>query len=435
MPTSYYVGFSEAVASSLIQNPEGSLKFTQNTFTSAQYASSPAAFASFLSLGLSTPVPLVYSAISISNAGVAHKGKAPFTSLVTCNDTAAVKTIINGLKKGIDVDMSCNGARWLYKDQSVFAGSLSSSTSASAFASSPTNSRFTDAQFYERVHSRSFTQVAAVGTPRAPKKVLCVGCSTGTGKCYSSDAHTIVLGSSLLCGAGVKYTKATTLMGVTQSALAPPTVPVTNYVVLSAEKNNITATVNVTAFAPGGTLYCAAFISAKLPASGLASVGDVKNSPSVVTSSFSLTQTSTFVEFITIKKLVAASTYTVFCYAEDSIGNGQNKADVIALNQTITTACCRSVSMTNTPAYIYDSASSLKGVNPLQITFSFSLGSAPSQTLILTPLFFAASGTWSTANPLPISTIAANPANFSFTSTSIAVTGSFRISADAGSYR
>jgi hypothetical protein len=181
-----------------------------------------------------------------------------------------------------------------------------------------------------------------------------------------------------------------------------------------------------------GYLFCVAMVNGSAPSS----IGSIKalslsDDPSMrgilkdypIGSAFPLSSSVTF------EGLVALQAYAIYCYVETSLGTGSLLSEVLRTRIVQTTACCKTLTFTNSPVFIFGDvrkyiASGLKST----YIFEYSLSSAPLKSLQVTPVF--------SLNGLVSTDVVATPSNSNFTSKS-QLTGQFFLSASSeisGSY-
>ena len=140
----------------------------------------------------------------------------------------------------------------------------------------------------------------------------------------------------------------------------------------------------------GGKLYCTALFYDISPSSigaiksslldGMSSRGSSVSVPTG--SSYPLTLP------LSIAGLSAVQGYSVYCYAETSMGNGVALERVKSVRAFVTTACCKSVTFTNAPAYVYLDVQKYNSSSSALFVFSFSLSSSPASTMVVTPTIY-----------------------------------------------
>ena len=173
---------------------------------------------------------------------------------------------------------------------------------------------------------------------------------------------------------------------------APSTTPVpvsvSSIALLHAGRTNVTITVNLTTSlnmpgsAPGNILYCIGLGSSSTPTS----IGAVKSASfdgSISAGAFvAVPRFSTFsyMQKVKLDGLVALQSYAIFCYAESPQGLGTDLASVISKKLSVETSCCKTLSFTNAPKFLYAGSSSY--------IFTYSLSAAPSNIVSVTPSIY-----------------------------------------------
>ena len=89
-----------------------------------------------------------------------------------------------------------------------------------------------------------------------------------------------------------------------------------------------------------------------------------------------------------ISGLFALETYSVFCYAETASGAGDSLEAVLGTITPATTACCKPITFTNSPAYVYSDVTKYSSSSSSLFVFKYQLSSAPVGSLIVTPQFY-----------------------------------------------
>ena len=84
---------------------------------------------------------------------------------------------------------------------------------------------------------------------------------------------------------------------------------------------------------------------------------------------------------VTIEGLAAVQKYSILCGAQSVFGVTSSASDIVNSVVNVTTTCCRSVSLTSAPSYLYADGAQNIGKN----VFTFSLSSLPDQDLFVTP--------------------------------------------------
>jgi hypothetical protein len=177
-----------------------------------------------------------------------------------------------------------------------------------------------------------------------------------------------------------------------------------------------------------GFLYCVATTNGSAPSSigsVKAPVSDVASWKNFVTT-FPIGSTFPLTSSVTFTGLVALQAYAMYCYVETSLGTGNLLSEVLGTKTVQTTACCKTITFTNSPTFIFGDVKKYT-VSSTKTTyiFTYSLSSAPLKSLQVAPVF-RLNGVVSTA-------IVATPSasNFSSISQLSLLTGQFFLSASS----
>ncbi len=185
--------------------------------------------------------------------------------------------------------------------------------------------------------------------------------------------------------------------------------------VVLSDKTRSTITLSVTYASANyaGTIYCAAFVAGYVPpADGFRA--------QVITSGFADAFIAGDTEsIITISGLKSVVAYDTYCVATNVAGFQSLRPDAIATYLQTTTACCKLLTFTKPPAFVYGDVT--KYTSFTLPKFDFALSSNPATGVQITPTVRDSAGN-------VVSTVTVQPASFSFTATS-ALTGSFYLSA------
>ena len=92
---------------------------------------------------------------------------------------------------------------------------------------------------------------------------------------------------------------------------------------------------------------------------------------------------------MTISDLDALQKYAIYCYAETSSGSGNSLKAVIATKVSATTACCKSITFTNAPPFVYSNVSRYRESSRSLFVFTYILSAPPIGVLQVTPLFYS----------------------------------------------
>ena len=187
---------------------------------------------------------------------------------------------------------------------------------------------------------------------------------------------------------------------------------------VAPQKNSIIVTANVSSVI--GSLYCTALS----PATTLLTAITVQTTGSGVT-----VFTGGLVN-VTISGLQPQTAYSVYCYTADLNANYMPLAAVLATQTNVTTACCRSVLYTSFSSQIL---AYVAGSGTVDTTYQLALDSQPptAVTINITAVPMVCSGGFLTNG-----TVAIYPSSFTFSPTSLTLTGNFilRGSSEGGCY-
>lgn len=144
-------------------------------------------------------------------------------------------------------------------------------------------------------------------------------------------------------------------------------------------KTRATITLNMT-LSPvpvyAGTVYCTAVQSPEI----ISQLAEVLVSG--FTKSFVVGQRRVSV---TISNLVPLTTYNVYCTVVNTLKNGNPLLQVLSTAQKVTTSCCRILSFSRAPYFVYTTS-----MRALSYQYTYSLDSAPSANLTVTPVLYNA---------------------------------------------
>ena len=217
--------------------------------------------------------------------------------------------------------------------------------------------------------------------------------------------------------------------------LSPSTAPTDEPILLTASattRSSIVLAVTLNSPQPtagqssGGTVFCVALRGDEAPSS----IGAIKSSLFDGSSSRGAYVPVPFgAEYpvklpVTIGGLSAVQAYSVYCYAETSIGTGPSLESVLRTRVAATTSCCRAITFTNSPAYVYSDVKKYTALREALFVFSYSLPSLPatSASMIVTPIVYE--------NGVISRSVTAYPRSIEFKSTS-QLLGHFYLSANS----
>lgn len=301
---------------------------------------------------ITPPKPLVFKYIMLDSI-VVQSGYQPETHRLNCSDPILVNTIVQSIKKNTDVDLFCAGNHWQFLAQSSFY--------PVGFNSDATN------------------------------KILCVNCESPL-DCIDTYANRFVFGSSDICfskdtNGAVKTFQNTNRAIRTAVYLQIATVPYNPLIAPSIQsigfipgRTNITAIVTFIGHPPGGHVYCA---FTELNTMTFTDIYQLKLMAKTVAFRQSTSVSSaTIVIQVTSTNLYSASAYDVLCAVEDSFYNIFDINQLIMNKNTISTLCCRTISFTNVPAYVYGVLTAYENViNSKLNVFSYAIDISSKDTL------------------------------------------------------
>ena len=241
--------------------------------------------------------------------------------------------------------------------------------------------------------------------------------ATATTASASVSTYTVTIAFSPTSGPTSAPTKISTISTV--SYLSVSSVYSTSFIVTAHLTRTI---ISIDAI----TLYCAGFSNGTSPltigsiksasADGTSSVGGSASIP--VTLQYPLQMN------ITLAGLESLRSYAVYCYLESATGEGTPLAAVLSRKVVASTRCCRLVTYSNAPSFVFGSVSKYKGSSSSLYVFTYALSARPSNAVKVTPLLYFSG--------VPTKDISASPSYVNF-STSSLVTGSFILSANDAS--
>ncbi len=166
-----------------------------------------------------------------------------------------------------------------------------------------------------------------------------------------------------------------------------------------------------------GSVYCAALTSS----STSVSAGYIKSIGTAAT--FELSESGdTYVDSVQIlmTSLTPLQTYYIYCSSLTSTSVNLPSIDILATETTATTSCCKYVTFTNAPSYVYALIAVYDAANDRQkFIFTYELSNLPSDSITI-----------SYELPSTSESIAVSPASATFSSTSSSLVGSFYLYSD-----
>ena len=188
--------------------------------------------------------------------------------------------------------------------------------------------------------------------------------------------RTIVLPADVSCPSGLldgRFTKQAVALLFWLKEEVVPSVPTVLSVDTATSRTNVSITASVLSTAAGGTLYCGAYRSSSLPPITRSLIKSSGYSVPVAQESVESTV------HLTIRNLVAATSYNVYCHIEDALGNRGSLESVIELETVVSTPCCREIEFHETINYVTASTSI-----DSQYTFKYGIAAFPKVSQQLT---------------------------------------------------
>jgi hypothetical protein len=196
--------------------------------------------------------------------------------------------------------------------------------------------------------------------------------------------------------------------------VSAPVITATSHV---QTRTTITLRVKYTTAYYAGRLYCAAFA----PGASVTQTSQVLSSALTSTAYVSGSTGANY----TITGLKSVNTYDVYCAVASSSGYSSTDAHTVQTLHTITTDCCKQVTFTNAPTYVYGSLAKYSASTPTaQYVFTYTLSSNPLDSVTITPTLYDAGGA-------PSADLAVAPASATFTAASTGLSASFVLSGTA----
>ena len=217
--------------------------------------------------------------------------------------------------------------------------------------------------------------------------VLCAGCSVGEVRaCPQLEDGKIPVVARSECFANTSTIMSKHAMGVGIWLREPvsPSVPVVMEIETIPDTSRISLVAQIATSAAGGSLCCNAFTSASqyVPTTALLTLEGIcvpilkktaKNQGNV-----SVT--------VNIGGLMSMISYDVYCSATDASGRSSTRDVMLSTKRTVSTACCRDISMTTRTSGVVDTTSYYD--NDFKITLSF----LPETGLTVQPIFLDSDG-------------------------------------------
>ena len=349
-PTSLYGLFDQEIDTFDAQCsfPGESLKYFHSNVKIEDYKAQNNDFRDFLNFNLNPPFKVTYEKLFAKNKVVSFGEETSPESSADCQDPDLVQRFVLDIKNKIDSQMICNGHDWRYSASST---------------------------------------------------IICVDCGNVVDTCPQENVH--VFGSSIVCSkyAGkkvdglVKLTKSMMCLGIVQKYVVINTVPKIKNVRLRSGKTNLTVDISFSGRAPGGTMYCAAVPSkdGKTPDIQMTSADSIKILATSLPYSMSKQADGSSVQknsTIVIPKLVADTSYFVYCYGEDAEGNKGTTKEILSMQRVTSTLCCREIIFTNAPSSVKGDLLNYVDADPKAYVFTYELSAAPKKALTVVPVVY-----------------------------------------------
>lgn len=219
---------------------------------------------------------------------------------------------------------------------------------------------------------------------------LCVNCTDTNfaSACSLPDEHSFLLTPDSSCD-GIDLVKYAGVIQIASEEVIPDSVPLFNITNIVASNFSADVVLNVTTSGYGGSTYCAAVLNT----TELTSVATIilenfiASSPSeLIISPGRETQS------ITVNGLSAETAYAMYCYTEDSYGNGLDLETVVSSRVSFTTGCCRSIVFSNVPESVTGNVTQYSNAEADTYTIRYVLSSLFETNAIVTPIVLDESG-------------------------------------------
>eukprot|EP01032_Pedospumella_encystans_P007530 gene7530-9027_t len=193
--------------------------------------------------------------------------------------------------------------------------------------------------------------------------------------------------------------------------------PVINATRISATRSTITVNTNFTlpAYYPG-IVYCAAFANT--------STVIVRNDIIIAMGASGAYAAGQVATKVTITSLSALTHYAVYCAVRTFDGTTSSLVDTRATKHLVETTCCKLLTFTNAPSFVYGSLSKYTAQQTKQYVFSYALSSKPGVKVVITPVVHDSAG-----NLVSSADLAVRPSWQRFLANSTSQAGSFVMSA------
>jgi hypothetical protein len=183
-------------------------------------------------------------------------------------------------------------------------------------------------------------------------------------------------------------------------------------------RNTLTLEVHFPAAVKSGRVSCAAFLHNTL----------VSKSDTIVTSGYTVAYAAgASAVNVTITGLKSVVDYDAYCSLTTVDGVANTDSQAVATKRTVQTACCKLLTFTNAPSFVYGSLSKYTSSTPTaQYVYSFTLSSAPADSVVVTPTLFDSDG-----NAVSAGVLKSVPTSLTYSSTATNLAGTFVLSASS----
>jgi hypothetical protein len=364
-PTTYYHGFqAENMLSYQLSDYDDNFGFRYEFALDeiSDYNNLLNVWENFIYISLNTPFRFDYYELKIWIHGIKYGESVDFMTESVCNDTETNNLIINAIKENGDITIACNGNGeiWTYRNSTLCVG-CSNSTSGDSFCPIPGDDNVI-----------MFPELDCQDQISNPMKI-----------------------------AGVLSTKSRLYI--------QPSVPKLFSLSSVSTNNSITMSMTIEYQQPGYLITCAA-----LPVNYiLESLDEIRGAE--IQSSITKDALEEGIEYnaeIVIYNVISSTSYNIYCLSEDTLDQSESLDRTIDYLIIATTECCREISYTNTPMFVYQDPSIYEPSQILQYLFTYTLASVPNSELIITPTIA------SDSNSINSTYITVSPSYTKFTSLS-----------------
>jgi hypothetical protein len=183
-------------------------------------------------------------------------------------------------------------------------------------------------------------------------------------------------------------------------------------------RNTLTLEVRFPVAVKSGRVSCAAFLHSTV----------VSKSDTIVTSGFTVPYVAgASAVNVTITGLKSVVDYDAYCSLTTVDGVANSDAQAVATKTTVQTACCKLLTFSNAPSFVYGSLSKYTSNSPTsQYVYSFTLSSAPGDSVVVTPTLFDGDG-----NAVSAGVLKSVPTSLTYASAATSLAGTFVLSASS----